>query len=87
MNYTTARAALGRISVVIGTALILAGIVDLLAYTWGRNSPWPWWVNVAYMLVGVLLLFPERLGLGVGWAMEILPWFRSRSEPPRDDPE
>lgn len=83
----TSKVVLGRLSIAIGLALIVAGIGDYAGHLWGRASVHPWWAPLIMISLGFLLLFPDKLGMGVGWAKELLPWFKPPAHDRRhDDP-
>lgn len=84
---------LERLSVAIGLAFIIAGIGDYTSHMWRTvESPHPVWAPLVFIALGFLLLFPDRLREGVGFARELLPWWkppehnRRHDDPPGGEP-
>jgi hypothetical protein len=84
---TASKRMLARLSIAAGLAFIIAGIGDYSAHLWrDAPSPHPVWAPMVMVLLGVLMLFPERLGLAKDWAVELLPWWRQPHDRRHDDP-
>ena len=71
------KAVLGFLSLLFGSLFILAAIVDFTGHFFGFKSPWPWYLNVVFVAVGILLLFPDKLGVAAEYAREFLPWHKA----------
>lgn len=63
-----------RLSIVIGAALVIASLGDYLGHLWGVNSPHPAWLPALFLLIGVGLLFPEKIAEWAKVAGPYLPW-------------
>ena len=67
----------GALTLLLGTLFGLAAVGDFVGHLFGMESPWPWYLNVVFAALSVLLLFPDRIALAAKHARTFLPWEKS----------
>jgi len=66
------------LSLAVGGAMVVAALIEYVGHLWGHTSPWPWYIGMAWLGFGLLLLFPKRLENGLKLlAKYLLPWTKN----------